>query len=77
MKSGRLNKCRECCKKSAKESREKNLEVVRAYDRVRSKSPERKLKRKIYQSGKGKELANARKGNTQKGILRERRLTLL
>ena len=41
MKEGRLNKCKECQKKSSTTNRLKNLERVREYDRKRAKLPHR------------------------------------
>ena len=41
MKDGYLNKCKECNKKDSSEHRYKNIDLVRAYDRERGKTPER------------------------------------
>ena len=41
MGDGHLNKCIECTKKDVNEHREKNLERIREYDRIRAKRPER------------------------------------
>lgn len=41
MRDGRVNKCKECARKEATENRKKNIDRVRAYDRARSKNPER------------------------------------
>lgn len=41
MTDGHLNKCKECTKNDAIKHRNKNLEKIRAYDRERSKKPER------------------------------------
>ena len=41
MKDGRVNKCKECTKKSVTIHREKNIDKIRAYDRERSKLPHR------------------------------------
>jgi ribosomal protein S27AE len=42
MKDGRLNKCKDCTRKDAKENRGKNIDYYRAYDRARGnrQSPE-------------------------------------
>jgi len=42
MKDGYLNKCKECNKKDSSRNRYKNIDAVRAYDRERGKSPERR-----------------------------------
>lgn len=41
MADGHVNKCKECNKNDSTSNRNKNLEKVRAYDRARSKEPER------------------------------------
>lgn len=41
MADGHVNKCKECNKNDVLAYRNKNLEKVRAYDRARSKEPER------------------------------------
>ena len=41
MADGHVNKCKECNKNDVTTNRNKNLEKVRAYDRERSKIPER------------------------------------
>jgi hypothetical protein len=56
MKDGRLNYCIACVKARIAEHRQKNLDKVRAYDRKRGRTEERKLKNKEYQQSK-KELA--------------------
>lgn len=42
MASGHLNKCKPCCRYAARRYRGENIEKVHAYDRERSRSPERK-----------------------------------
>lgn len=42
MKDGHLNKCKKCSRKDSLEHRQANLEKVRAYDKRRSQTPERK-----------------------------------
>lgn len=42
MADGFLNKCKSCTKKNATEHRNKNLEKVREYDRIRASNPERR-----------------------------------
>lgn len=44
MPDGYLNKCKECVKNRVRLHREKNLERVRAYDRERGRSEERKAR---------------------------------
>jgi len=41
MADGHVNKCKECNKHDVLSHRNKNLEAIRAYDRARSKEPER------------------------------------
>ncbi len=41
MADGHVNKCKECNKNDSTTNRNKNLEKIRAYDRARSKEPER------------------------------------
>lgn len=41
MKDGRLNKCKDCTKRDASENRQKNLERIRSYDRMRAAMPHR------------------------------------
>ena len=41
MKDGYVNKCKECNKNDVTANRNKNIEKIRAYDRERSKNPER------------------------------------
>jgi hypothetical protein len=41
MLDGHVNKCKECNKKDVTSNRNKNIEKFRAYDRARSKEPER------------------------------------
>ena len=41
MKDGRVNKCKECTKKSVTIHRENNIDKIRSYDRDRSKLPHR------------------------------------
>jgi hypothetical protein len=41
MADGHVNKCKECNKNDVTTHRNKNLEKIRAYDRARSKEPER------------------------------------
>lgn len=40
-KDGRDSKCKECAKKLVKQARDKNIERVREYDRIRAKLPHR------------------------------------
>lgn len=47
MADGHINKCKDCTKKDVTENREKRVEYYNAYDRVRTRDPERKAKRKI------------------------------
>jgi len=41
MADGHVNKCKECNKNDVTANRNKNIEKIRAYDRTRSKEPER------------------------------------
>lgn len=50
MGDGHLNKCKDCCKKQAKEWRNQKLEQIRAYDRNRPNKMERIQKAKVYKS---------------------------
>jgi len=55
MLDGHLNKCIECVKERIKKHRANNIEKINAYDRERSKKPQRRLKNKEYaKSEKGK-----------------------
>lgn len=49
MGDGRLNKCKECTKKSVNEHRQNNLEKIRAYDKMRASMPHRLALRKQVQ----------------------------
>jgi len=49
MGDGHLNKCKECTKKDVLEHRQNNLELVRAYDRMRGSMPHRMAAAKEYQ----------------------------
>lgn len=42
MGDGRLGKCKDCTRKDVRENREKKRDYYNAYDRERSKKPERK-----------------------------------
>jgi DNA repair exonuclease SbcCD ATPase subunit len=42
MADGHLNKCKECTKRDANEHRQRNLERIREYDKLRSALPHRK-----------------------------------
>lgn len=44
MRDGHLNKCKTCTKRDTKQHRQDNIDEVRAYDRQRSKEPERRKK---------------------------------
>lgn len=48
MKDGHLNKCIDCNIKDVTEHREKNLERIREYDRMRGRTEKRKQKNKDY-----------------------------
>ena len=43
MSDGHLNKCKKCCKKEQKTTRDSNVEYYRNYDKERNKTAERKL----------------------------------
>jgi len=45
MSDGHLNKCKECCKRLARQNREHNAEYYADYDRQRSKTDRRKAQK--------------------------------
>lgn len=74
MKGGRLNKCKDCTKKDAKENRMNNLEYYRAFDKARASKPSRVRARKLYaKTPEGKEAhKRANKRWEQKHPLRKK-----
>jgi len=50
MADGHLNKCKKCVKKGVLEHRNRNIEKIRAYDKQRSKTPERMYRNKVRSS---------------------------
>lgn len=55
MGDGHLNKCKECTKKDVSMHRANNVDVIRQYDRARSKLPHRKAKAaKVFEEWKSK-----------------------
>lgn len=48
MKDGFLNFCIDCVKERVRQHREENIESIRAYDRLRGKTPEKLEKQKMY-----------------------------
>ncbi len=68
MADGRLGKCKDCTKADVKRHREENIEKIRAYDRSRSNSDDRRKmnkanyrKRTSTPEGRAKEWAQKRK----------------
>lgn len=49
MADGRLNKCKECCKRDVKKNYWRKIKQYREYERERSQRPERKAKLIEYQ----------------------------
>jgi hypothetical protein len=76
MADGRLNSCRECCRRAAREHRATNREHYAAYERMRNARPERREKQREYQRracAKSPEKKRARRAVYR--ALRARRLT--
>lgn len=62
MASGRLNKCKDCCKKQARQRRRKNAEHHKEIDRTRNARPDRAAARRAYaKTSAGKESLNKSK----------------
>ena len=60
MADGRLNKCKECCKKHARERRENKIDEIREYDRNRPNAEERAQKHREYKKTERGKLAASR-----------------
>lgn len=62
MRDGKLNKCKDCCKKESLKNREKNLSSVREYDGKRGARQtakyQREYRKKYPQKYKAKNLVN-------------------
>lgn len=56
MANGRLGRCKECHKREIKRNRDENVDRVRAYDRFRAKTPERKAAYAAKNKRKRKEM---------------------
>lgn len=76
MKDGHLGKCKECTKVDVTVHRALNLERIHAYDRQRSKDPERKRAKLAYEKRYRKELPSRQRAhNAAVRALRAGKLT--
>ena len=72
MADGLLNVCKECVKSRVRSYRSKNIDKVRAYDRERGQSPERKEQNRIQYAARMKSEPERRKNSDRARLWREK-----